>query len=264
MSEKQSPTQFSAPALLRGQRILICRPEPAASELSSALSAMGAECLSLPTLSIEAIEISAVDRQRIMNLDQYQQVIVVSQHAAKFGMDEIDTYWPQLPLAQEWFAIGRKTAASLQHAELDLTSPVHDLSSEKLLEHPAFKEIKGKKVLILKGKNGRDILQQELSKRGASVETVSLYERKRPIYPAEKITEALSQFSPKFIVALSGETLTNLIEYCRPLNIDLSSKSFILSSTRVANIAYEHGIKHSYIPNNLMPIDIIRCIKHAN
>lgn len=264
MNEEQNSTQFSAPALLRGQRILICRPEPAASELSSALSAMGAECKCLPMLSIEAVALSAIDRQRIMNLDQFHQVIVISQHAAKLGMDEIDAYWPQLPLKQDWFAIGRKTAATLQHADLALTSPVHDLNSEKLLEHPAFKDIDGKKILILKGQNGRETLQQELSKRGANVESVSLYQRKRPNYTAEEITDALSTFSPSFIVALSGETLTNLIEYCRPLNIDLSNKSFILSSTRVANIAHEHGIKHCYIPNNLMPIDIIRCIKNAN
>ena len=153
MTSESFTQQVQSAGILAAKRILICRPEPAASELANALSAFGAECQTLPMLHIEAIEVGAEERQHIMNLDHYQHVIVISQHAAELGIEQIDTYWPQVPVEQQWYAIGRKTAESLETADLNIAKPGHDLSSEKLLEHAAFRQVKGDKILILKGMN---------------------------------------------------------------------------------------------------------------
>jgi len=249
--------------ILSGVRILICRPEPSASELATALESMGASCKLLPTLSIYPIEIDTADRQTVMGLDQYQHIIVTSQHAAKYGLAEIDAYWPQFPLQQNWFAIGRKTAKELSQADINLVTPEGDLTSEKLLQHNKLKKIRNNRVLILKGKDGRQTLQSELEKRGAQVSALELYVRNCPQYSKEYLQQSVQDFDPDYTIALSGETLLNLISLCQHADIDLKSRSFVLSSQRVANIALEHGLKTSYIPSNLMPIDIIRCIAKA-
>ena len=116
------------------------------------------------------------------------------------------------------------------------------------------------KDLILKGKEGRDLLQQQLEKQGALVDTIALYERRCPEYETPHIQKSVQAFDPNYIIALSGETLLNLISLGKQAGISLDTYSFILSSQRVANIALEHGIKLNNIPDNLMPIDIIRCI----
>jgi len=246
--------------ILSDTRILICRPEPSASELASALASMGAECKVLPTLAISPLEISPTDRQKIMNLDHYQHVIVTSQHAAKLGLEQIDEYWPQFPAEQNWFAIGRKTAKQLNAVDLNLIAPDTDLSSETLLLQTELKKVNKQKVLILKGAEGRDLLQQQLEKQGALVDTVALYKRRCPHYDTAHIQKSVQAFDPNYIIALSGETLLNLLSLSKQADISLNSYSFILSSRRVANIALEHGIKSNNIPDNLMPIDIIRCI----
>lgn len=249
--------------LLPDTRILICRPEPSATELSKVLESVGAECEILPTLIIEPLCLSAEARQKIMNLDQYDHVIVVSQHAANLGLTIIDEYWPQFPIQQNWFAIGRKTAHRLKQAELTLIEPNADLNSEALLNHTQLTQVDGAKVLILKGESGRDAIEVTLKKRGAEVDTISLYKRLCPQYSVIKLEESLISFNPNYIIALSGETLTNLIKLSQSITVDLQNKAFILSSERVANIAREKSYKRTFIAKNLMPMDIIRCIAQA-
>jgi uroporphyrinogen-III synthase len=212
---------------------------------------------------IQPLDISAQARQKIMNLDQYDHVIVVSQHAAILGLSIIDEYWPQFPLQQNWFAIGRKTAHSLKPVGLTLIEPNADLNSEALLSHALLAKVSGAKILILKGKAGRDTLELALNKRGATVDVISLYERVCPDYSLDVLEASLIKFNPSYIVALSGETLTNLIQLSKALKAELQSKAFILSSERVANIAQDQGYKSTYIAHNLMPMDIIRCIAKA-
>jgi uroporphyrinogen-III synthase len=253
----------SVTAILGGIKVLICRPGESAQELSKALSALGASCYILPTLNIVELPISETDKQHILSLDEYSYVIVTSQYAAKAGLELIDCYWPQLPVEQTWLAIGQKTASLLEAENLTLIPPNKDLISEDLLKLPTLQKVKDQKVLILKGKGGRGVIPAVLTKRGAKVDELDLYERICPSYSSEEIKAAFIDFQATYIVALSGETLINLISLCEDHNIDLSSKTFIVPSYRVANIAYEHGFKSVLIPDNLKPIDLIKCItKH--
>ncbi len=246
--------------LLRGKKVLICRPENSAKELASALSAMGAECLCFPTLRIAERQLSPAEQQLIYNLDHYQHVIVTSQHAADIALEHIDKIWPQFPIQQKWYAIGEKTASRLQNASIELIQPGKTLTSESLLSYPEFKKIKHEHILILKGIGGRDTLARRLSSKGAVVDELALYERLRPDYSKEEIKQSADLFNPDYIITLSGETLENLISLCAAADINLSSKTFIVPSHRVANIAYSQGFKSVLIPANLRAIDIIKSI----
>jgi len=231
--------------------------------MAKVLSAVGAECRCLPTIDIVMKPLNETDKQKIINLDQYQHVIVVSQHAAKFGIDKIDEYWPQFPLDQNWFAIGRKTSATLNSSNLNLISPEQDVDSETLLRQELLKQVNHQKILILKGQKGRNHLQQSLVEKGAYVDSIELYERACSVYSSSQLTQNIQEFDPHYIIALSGETLENLISLCKKANISINQYRFILSSQRVANIAAKYGLKYTMVPQNLMPIDVIKCIAAA-
>jgi uroporphyrinogen-III synthase len=247
-------------SLLQGIQVLICRPAESALELAQALTAVGARCCCFPTLSIEFLSLSPEARNNILNLDQYQHVIVTSQHAAKAALQAIDSLWPQFPVRQQWYPIGEKTASILKQEQLNLVEPNQSLTSESLLAIPELQKIREHKILLLKGTEGRDVLATTLRKRGAFVDELELYERSCPAYTDKEILEAMTDFPAHFIVTLSGETLQNLISLCDQAHIDASSKTFIVPSHRVANIAYERGFKSVLIPANLKAIDIIKCI----
>jgi len=251
------------PAPLSGCKVMICRPEPSCTELSRALEAVGADTLKMPMLEVKALEPQAAQRQIVMDLDRYRHIIVLSQHAAKIGMELIEHYWPMLPVAQNWYPIGRKTAQILAEHDVNCLTGSQDMTSEELLKCEALKNVHHDEVLIMKGRGGRSTLPDTLSKRCKRLDELELYERIACNYSPEQFKQHFSAFSPQFIVALSGETLERLLQLARASHIDLSQKSFILSSNRVANIAHQAGLNNVLVPNNLQAIDIIRCIKLA-
>lgn len=270
------------PLPLQGTRVLICRPEPAASELAKALSALGATCKTLPAIEIEALELDGEARQKILNLDQYQHVIALSQHGAALAADLVDQYWPQLPVGVMWHAIGRKTALTLIDHDIPIAPPSGDMTSEQLLSQPAFIDFSNKatptevehfppstepeapRILLLKGKQGRQKLAETLRQRGAVVEGLELYQRMCPDYSEPQLRAALIEFEPQFVVALSGETLENLHSFCKTTGAPKETMKMILSSQRVAKLATSLGFPLSYVPDNLMPMDIVRSIISAN
>lgn len=249
--------------LLKDTRVLICRPEPAASELAEVLRSVGAEAQCLPCIEIVENSLSAPQRQLIMNLDGFDHVIVVSQHAARFALEHIDQYWPQFPSGQTWHAIGRQTARALPIEELNISLPNADLSSEMLLNESSLRNVRGKKVLLLKGEKGRSTLREKLEHRGAQVSELELYKRIKPAYDQAQLNRVLIEFNPDYFVALSGETLENLLSFFKQSGFDGQNKRFILSSNRVSDIANQQGFHLTYVPNNLMPIDMIRCLAQA-
>ncbi len=256
-------TEAVLPQLLPGERILVCRPQADAESLARTLQATGAAVHSLPCLEIVPLELDDTQRQTILNLDQYAHIIVTSQYAAQYGLDLIDTYWPQLPAQQQWHAIGRKTAQALSAGGVPLQQPNGDLDSEQLLQSDTLQNVVEKKILLLKGRKGREQLQQTLRNRSARVETLELYERIAPTYSDATLQEALAQFKPEWAVCLSAETVQNLQSYAHKIGYAIEQVRLIVPSARVAQVAKSCGFKLTYVTENLMPIDIIRCLKAA-
>lgn len=256
-------TEAPLPQLLNKQRILVCRPQPDADQLCQALQATGAEARALPCIAIQACDPTPQERQYLLDLDHYALVIVTSQFAAQFGLAFLEQYWPQFPVKQKWLAIGRKTASLLQEAGVNLAHQGQDMSSEMLMHLPELNSVQGKKVLILKGHGGRQHLQQSLLNRSARVDVVELYRREKPAYTHDELSQALSNFQPAWAVCLSAETLTNLHSYATEISYDMKSLRLIVPSKRVAQVANSMGFTLTYVTENLMPIDIIRCLKAA-
>ena len=246
-------------------RVLICRPEPSASELAHTLESVGATCHLIPAIERTPLALSEASKTKILNLDQYDHVISVSHMAAEIAMEHIDEYWPQLPVDQHWHAIGRKTAQVLDHHlqsyNIKLIRPEKDFTSEDLLN--SFQnqaELQDKKILLLKGEGGRTHLRDELEKLGAQVDDVALYKRTMPSYSEDQIKAAFVKFEPDLIVTLSAETVENTFSLANSCEADLSDLTFIVSSERVGKVANEKGVTKCIVPNGLMPIDLIKAI----
>lgn len=246
--------------ILEGQKVLVCRPEPSATELCKVLGSVGAQTCSLPCIEVQAIENKQTVKNTILELDQYEKVVVVSQHAATQLIALVDEYWPQPPAMQHWFGIGRKTTQLLVEAGLDVAKPDRDYSSEGLLEISQLTEVKGQKILIAKGKEGRSKLEQGLRDRGAKVQTIELYQRVAPVYTEQELQHSLIDFAPNSIVTLSAETLDNLHLFATSVGAEQKNTRLIVPSERVAKHARSLGYKKVQISEQLRPIDIIKAL----
>src|SRR5688500_7775909 len=230
--------------ILTNKNIWLTRPPEQIGELRKELERLGAHVLSFPLLTIQAIAPAPADKQRLMNLDQYDLVFFVSTNAAKIGLDVIAGFWPQYPSHILNFAVGPSTAAEIESRALRVCYPQDRMSSEAMLELPQLQDIRGKKALIIRGVGGREILAEGLLARGAVVDYAELYERVLPVYTNGQLRRCLQQHTPDAMVVSSAEALDNLRRLYEPLTLEkLSWQQFPLyvTSDRLAEHAHDAG-----------------------
>jgi len=245
---------------LTGRRILVCRPEPEAGRLARAFQSAGAQVRILPLIDREPLPETPEGRTTILNLDQFTHVIAVSPYAARRLLEEIDHWWPQTPIGIRWYAVGAGTAAVLAGHGLSVRRPAHGWTSEALLQLPSLARPAGEPVLLARGEDGRELIRQTLESRGARVTVLPLYRRFCPEYSPEQIKLVLGEFSPEVIVALSGETLNNLIALCAKSGHNLYDRLLIVPAERVAQTARQAGFEKPCVPGSLADNDIVATV----
>jgi uroporphyrinogen-III synthase len=226
-------------------RVLVTRPSDRSSALIAALTAAGAKVHSQPLLHIVPLapdchgaEIQRC-RQLFMNLDNYQHLIFISVNAVHYGLDAIDQYWPQWPLAVDVHAIGQATAAALaaRDIEVKLADGVA-MNSESLLATPALQHLQGQKVLIVRGLGGREYLAEQISARGAQVDYAECYQRKSPELDRRQFQALLLDKRINIVCVNSGETL----QYFRSLLAESAlAYTVLVPGERVAHLAKSLG-----------------------
>lgn len=235
-------------------KLLITRAQPHASQLSDALHKLGVQTSHVPVMSIEPLTLSGASRSQLLNLDTFDMVIVISANAAELFADHIDQYWPQLPIGIQWVAIGRATALSLAHCIPDLDcSEIHvpdGTDSEALMRLELFQTLKEKKVLLVKGQGGRDLIRDTVTMRGAKVTELPLYQRQPAMTQADALVTALSEPLDVIQVA-SGDSFLNMIAMLKgridPNRLPSLTCRWLVPSTRVAQIMQAQGIPSTNI-----------------
>ncbi len=161
---------------LAGRHVLVTRPAALVDALVAMLVDAGASLYRAPLLRLEPIPESPALRAHAQELDRYDILIVTSRNAVHYGMPLLARFWPQWPVAQRWLAIGAATAAALATHGIDATAPA-DARSEGLLALTALRNVAGRRVLLITGEGGRELLEETLAARGATVSRLAVYRR---------------------------------------------------------------------------------------
>lgn len=242
---------------LRGRRVLICRPEPEASRLARVFEQAGAEVRILPLMAREPLPETPEQRSVLQELDNFTHVIAVSPYAARRLLEEADTWWPQLPVGLHWYGVGAGTAAELGRHGLRPRRPSDGWTSEALLALPSLQNLNNDRVLLARGEHGRELIRQTLEERGARVTVLPLYRRFCPYYPSEIIDDLFNRFCPEVIVALSGETLNNLVKTDPDALPALHQALLVVPAERVAEQARQAGFGSILVPEGLADPDLV-------
>ncbi|MCY4426002.1 MAG: uroporphyrinogen-III synthase [Halieaceae bacterium] len=245
-------------------KVLVTRPAGQAQALCERLRAAGFHPVHQPMLKIRGCaEPAAEQRQRLMELDQYQWVIFVSGNAVKFGMNWIEQFWPQLPLGINWYTVGSGSAEALSAHGLAVNSPQR-MDSEGLLAEPALQSLNGEKVLIVKGEGGRNLLQQRLRERGAKVDLLSAYQRLPPDLAAQQLKDLFEQHSFAAVLISSGEGLTNMLSLLGERAVAIAADSrVVVPGQRVAELAAESGFRRIAVSENATDEAMLRALQGA-
>lgn len=217
-------------------------------ELVAAIEAAAGHALHLPLISIKRFTPQDKPSQligKIQNLDNYQILIFVSTNAVQHGVFWIEQYWPQFPVGIQLVAIGPATARALTAAlHQDVVYADTGVTSEDLLQHPLFTDVQRKRIGIVRGVGGRELLAESLVLRGAVVDYLEVYERNLMPYPSRDFCEQLRMHGINVLTVSSGESLLHLAELLGDNKAELSLLPLVVPSQRVAEQARTLGFSH--------------------
>jgi len=240
------PAKSSSFSLAQKQDLLLTRLED-----------LGATCHNYPVLEIEAAGVDDEQvKKQVMDFSDYDKAIVVSQHAAHLAGWWLDRYWPMLPVGIDYFAVGPTSAQPLLDQGVSVVVPESGYSSEALLDLAALNAVQGEKIIIFRGGRGRDLLEQTLTSRGASVDCCELYRRVVDPQNRQIIGELIQTKSP-LVLIYSGQVLDALLavapESCLA---KLKTLPIIVPGERVANLTRSRGFNSVHIAASALAQDM--------
>jgi uroporphyrinogen-III synthase len=194
--------------------VLITRPVMPASRTAQRLAALGATPYVFPTTIIEPPNDARPLKDALANLTRYHAAIFVSPSAAEMTIAPLGAAAIKLPSALHVFAPGHGTAEELQLRGVESVEiPATTFDSEGLLALRAMQEsaVRGKRIAIFRGNDGRELLREELTKRGAIVDAITAYHRRAPNTQPTGLVELLRSKKLTAISAMSSDAVTNLL-----------------------------------------------------
>ena len=157
---------------LLGKTVLITRAAAQSADLRQRLEALGARVLECPSIEIAPVaDWTEVDRA-IAALDSYQWVIFTSTNAVEHFMRRV--LEKDVTCTVAIAAIGTATARKLEDWNLSAARVPATFRAEGLLEMFAA-DLHGVRILLPRAETARELLPDELRRRGATVDVVTVY-----------------------------------------------------------------------------------------
>jgi uroporphyrinogen-III synthase len=227
-------------------KVVITRPRAQAQELARAVAVLGREPIVLPLLEIHPLPDQSDLARTLADLARYALVAFVSPNA-------IDAAFAHIPAWPEGVAIavvGEGSRAALaRHGLTSHNATIHspgdgeNSDSEALLRNLDRATLLGRRVLIVRGESGRELLAEGLAAAGAQVDFVAAYRRAVPALTDELAATLKGLLAGRndWIVT-SSEALRGLATLVRQLDpvagvAKLQQQHWIVPHARIAETA---------------------------
>jgi len=226
--------------------VVITRPRQQAEPLARAVAALGRTPLILPLLDISPLPDETRLRAVLQHVSDYALVAFVSPNAVDAAFAHIDAWPPEVALA----VVGEGSRAALVRHGVDgpryrIYAPL-DASrsdSEHLLQALDTAALRGRKVLVVRGETGRELLPDALRAAGIDVETVAAYRRAVPgLTPDLAASLRALLAAPNDWIITSSEALRGLAGLVEQLDdgtsvVKLQRQRLIVPHARIAETA---------------------------
>lgn len=237
-------------------KVVITRPRGQAEGLAQAVAALGRTPVLLPLLDIAPLADQSALRAALAGLDSFALVAFVSPNAidaALVHLRERLAAWPrQVALA----VLGEGSRAALarhglSEANATIVGPQDPTrsDSENLLASLDLAGLRGKRVLIVRGESGRELMAEGFRAAGAEVSVVPAYRRSVPqLTPELAATLRALLLEPNDWLLTSSEALRGLFDLLDLADPSLVAKMqqqhVIVPHARIAETAKALGLAH--------------------
>ena len=230
--------------------VVITRPLAQAESLAQAVAALGRTPVLLPLLEIAPLADQSLLRAALADLADYALVAFVSPNAIDAAFAHVETWPRQVALA----VLGEGSRAALARHGLDagnatILGPLDPTrsDSENLLASLDLAALAGKKILIVRGESGRELMADGFRAAGADVSVVPAYRRSVPALSPELAARLRALLDgPNDWIITSSEALRGLFDLLRQLDQvlveQMQQQHVIVPHARIAATAQALGL----------------------
>ena len=203
---------------LLGKGVVVTRAREQASDLVDLLRHMGACVYEFPTISVEPLDDYEEVEQAILGLGAVDWLVFTSVNGVKY-------FWNQLSeIGLDTRALGGLSVAAIGPAtadELRLRGVNPDFVPAKYVAEEVVaglleRGIAGKNVLIPRAKVAREVLPEELTRAGANVRVLPVYETRLTQADSSEVVDALTTGAIQAITFTSSSTVENFFDLMPP------------------------------------------------
>jgi uroporphyrinogen III methyltransferase/synthase len=256
-----SPAYHEAAKPLLGKTVLVTRPEHQSRDMLRHLHTLGASTLLQP-----AIEISAPARWQevdkvIAELPTYDWLVFSSANGVHYFLNRLLATGRDLRAIGmcRLATIGPATAAALTQFHLQADLQPDEYRAEALAQELA-PQTPRKRVLILRASRGREVLAEMLTKAGARVSQVVVYESRDVIQPTERVQKLLQTGKIDWLTVTSSAIARSLVQL---FGEDLKKTKLAAISPLTADVLAEAGHSAAAIATQYTTEGLIEAIVAA-
>ena len=198
---------------LAGKRIVVTRARKQAETVARAIEELGGDVINFPTIEIRPLESFAAFDAALDKLSLYDWVIFTSVNSVEPFLERLKLRGETAEAlsAHKVGAIGAETAKRLEAARIRASLVPERYQAEGILDAISPEEICGKRVLIPRAAEAREILPATLRKWGAVVDVVVAYRTELPRLDVRPLSDLLVERKVDVITFTSSSTVRNFV-----------------------------------------------------
>jgi uroporphyrinogen-III synthase len=237
---------------------LVTRPQPKAQRSYQGLLEAGFDAFMLPAIEIEQLSV-----QLEKPTSPYDIVIVTSSFTELFLSNNIGALCGH---HTRFLCVGQSSATTVEQC-LDAINSKNEVlvaepqNSEGLIASPLLqKNVSGKKVALVKGIDGRDLIAEYLEKNNAITNTYEVYKR-IPALNKSRVNE-VERLPIKCIIVTSVDIAQQIIEH---FSFDwLEQRIFMVASPRIYDYVLSKGLQTPILSGSASHASIVECAQQLH
>ncbi len=197
---------------LRGQSVVVTRAATQSLDFCRLLRRLGARVVPIPMIEFAAPDDWGPADRAIRNLQRYDWIVFTSVNGVERFVQRLDGSARDLrSLPRRICAIGPATAERLRALHLRVDLVPERYVAESLSEAFESLDLDGRRILLPRAQEARDLLPRKLGEGGAEVDVVPVYRTLLPEASRQAATRVWGgDRAPNWVTATSSSTITNL------------------------------------------------------
>lgn len=198
---------------LLGKGIVVTRAREQASGIAAALTELGARVIEFPTIRIAPLEDYAPLREAICRISEYDWLVFTSVNGVAFFREQMQTLGldARALAGVQVAAIGPATAEAVRGMGVIPDFVPELYVAESALSGLLSRGVSGRRILIPRAREARDVLPQGLKDAGAIVDVLPVYATEPCDDAKEQVLDLLEQGAVHALTFGSSSTVTNFL-----------------------------------------------------